>query len=173
MLTSPADPAVLEGRDVQLMDVHVADIIDDNTFYVTQSRVAGAGAAGVGLGTTGTAAPGAPGGAGTADAGAAAEPTPGMAGTADHIRVSHQLGLLGGATGQEALRIGQRVDVYGEVRAGGMGTPRTGAGATNGTGTAGAHPGIYIQARRVESRDPAETGVGPGAPGVGTGPQGF
>jgi pilus assembly protein FimV len=142
-LTGATDPIMMEGREVRILGARVAQVMGDTAFYVTQAT-ATPGAAGAGTGTAGAAGTGATGtgATGTGAPGTAADPaaagstTGGASLTAERVRVVRDRM----ATTPEPLRVGQMVDLYGEVRVRDMGAMGATGGAPAGASPAGTQP---------------------------------
>lgn len=122
MLADPIDPQRLEGRDVRLTGVEIVEVLGDTAFYVAQPMDTAPGVPGAPGAPE--AAPGAPGATPPAQQ-TNAQPgqdrmaQPGAHGTDERVLVMRDEGLLGGMTNgidDDAIRVGQRVNVHGEVR---------------------------------------------------------
>jgi hypothetical protein len=132
-LTGATDPVMMEGREVRILGARVNEVMGDTALYVTQAT-ATPGAAGAASGVTGAA------GTGTAAPGTAADPAAagttvgGASLTAERVRVVRDRM----ATTPEPVRVGQMVDLYGEVRVRDLGAMGATGGAPAGAPPAGA-----------------------------------
>lgn len=119
-LTAP-DAERLEGRDVELFDVQIAEVRGDTAFYVTDTTPRAPGA-------TDQPMNGAP-GATTPGAAPANPQQPGQPGTAaqQRVLVMYDTGILGldMTADDDVIRVGQRVNVFGTVRMRDTAAPRT------------------------------------------------
>lgn len=187
-LTDVVDPDRLEGREVRLLNVEIVEVLGDTAFYVTE----GLGAA-PGMDRPGTpgqpAQPGTPGATPDRTQPEAPGATPGMGAMDDRVLVVRHAGLIGTTGDDDLIRVGQHVDVYGEVRTWDdrtrMDQPATrtqpavdqtdpavdrrpGAATAPGATTPGMDR-VYVAADRIEPAMHTAPGAAPGmAPGTGT-----